>query len=268
MHTATVTLPGGTFWMGSDDFYPEERPLRQETVGAFSLDVYPVTVAQFAAFVELTHYVTTAEARGHSHVFRMTEGPVDLSRPSQWWVSVPGANWRKPDGVRAAQDDHPVVQVSLADAKAYAKWVGGRLPTEREWEYAARGGLDRQAYAWGNAFCPDGRERAHVWSGSFPWYYAKAGTPGTRSVGLYEPNGYGFHDLIGNCWELTASAFDANRQPACCSCSPQQDAHTLWVAKGGSHLCAAEYCLRYRPAARIGIQADVSTSHLGFRCAY
>ena len=260
----TIPLPAGQYWMGSNDFYPEERPRRLVQVGAFALDVHPVTVAQFATFVADTGHVSTAEQMGHSFAFKMTAGPVPLNNPSLWWWPVEGLTWR--DG----QPDSPVTHVSLADAKAYAAWAGGRLPTEMEWEYAAWAGEDRAvAYAWGAEFAPHGARMAHVWQGAFPWFYAgHSAQPSPCNVGEFPANPWGFLDMIGNVWEWTQSAFDTNTVSGCCSCSPDQDSKRLWAAKGGSYLCAAEYCLRYRPAARIGLVAQSTTAHVGFRCAY
>jgi len=267
-------LSGGEFRMGSNRHYPEERPERTESVAEFAIDVFPVRNSDFAEFVEATKYVTAAERTGHSHVFQMTQGPVPLNNPDQWWKAVQGACWYNPrPGTELPGDfsEHPVVHVALEDAKAYAAWAGGRLPTEAEWEFAARGGPHNAQFAWGDEFAPNGQRMAQVWQGAFPWYYAPGGIPGTVAVGQFPANGYGLYDMIGNVWEWTQSTFAApalDKPAGCCSCSPQQDSNTLFTLKGGSHLCAAEYCLRYRPAARIGIAGASSTSHLGFRCAY
>ncbi|MBA4314403.1 formylglycine-generating enzyme family protein [Candidatus Parcubacteria bacterium] len=262
-------LSGGEFRMGSNRHYPEERPERAARVCEFAIDVFPVRNSDFAEFVEATRYLTLAERRGHSHVFQMTEGPVPLNNSDLWWKAVPGACWHDPSpGTELPGDfnEHPVVHVALDDAKAFAAWAGGRLPTEAEWEFAARGGLRNAQFAWGDEFAPDGQRMAQVWQGAFPWYYAPGGKPGTVRVGQFPANGHGLHDMIGNVWEWTQSGFI---EPAtCCSCSPQQDWNTLFALKGGSHLCAAEYCLRYRPAARIGVAGASSTSHIGFRCVY
>lgn len=262
-------LPGGVFLMGSNRHYAEERPERQMVVGAFDIDVCPVRNSDFAAFVDATNYLTLAERQGFSHVFEMTAMPVPLNNPDQWWRAVQGACWRNPRPGRDLPADfnqHPVVHITLEDAKAYAAWVGGRLPTEAEWEFAARGGLQATQYAWGDEFAPNGQRMAHVWKGAFPWYYALGSTPSTVAVGQFPANGHGLLDMIGNAWEWTASTFG---EPAnCCSCSPAQDAQTLFALKGGSHLCAVEYCLRYRPAARMGLAGASSTSHVGFRCVY
>jgi formylglycine-generating enzyme len=262
-------LSGGEFRMGSNRHYPEERPERSATVAEFAIDVFPVRNSDFAEFVAATRYVTVAERQGYSHVFHMTPGPVPLNNPDQWWKAVQGACWHNPHPDTELPGDfneHPVVHIALEDAKAYATWVGGRLPTEAEWEFAARGGLNSAQFAWGEEFAPNGQRMAHVWQGAFPWYYALGGTPATVALGQFSANGYGLHDMIGNVWEWTSSLF--TQPSSCCSCKPQQDSDTLFALKGGSHLCAAEYCLRYRPAARIGMAGASSTSHIGFRCVY
>ncbi len=242
-----------------DDHLPEDEPVRN---------------CDFAEFVKATQYLTLAERQGYSHVFQMTKGPVPLNNPDLWWNAVQGACWHNPrpgSEQPADFDQHPVVHIALEDAKAYAAWAGGRLPTEAEWEFAARGGLNNTQFAWGEEFAPNGQRMAQVWQGAFPWYYAPGGTPGAVTVGQFPANGYGLHDMIGNVWEWTQSTFldpALNKAETCCSCSPAQDSNTLFTLKGGSHLCAAEYCLRYRPAARIGVAGGSSTSHIGFRCAY
>ena len=296
-----MRIPGGSFRLGSDDHYPEERPLRTITVAAFALDLTPVTNAAFARFVQATGYATLAERvrPAGSAVFAMTAGPVDLRDPSHWWRFVAGANWREPagpgSGIRG-REDHPVVHVALDDAQAYAAWTGKRLPTEPEWEAAARGGLVGATYAWGEEFAPGGQWMANTWRGAFPWYHADAQGPGTTAVGSYPANGYGLRDMIGNVWEWTATPM---HDPKPCGCTPppvdggaargpssgatQEAAPTTgdapdacrqggrqappMVLKGGSHLCAGEYCARYRPAARIPLTPDSTTSHVGFRCA-
>lgn len=277
-----VEIAGGSFLMGSDRHYPEERPVRSVRVDPFRIDRYLVTNQQFANFVQETGWATTAQRRGESHVFTMTSGPVDLGRPDQWWKPVQFACWHDPRGASSIQnkvdlttinlqpgfEKLPVTQVSLEDAKAYAKWAGGRLPSEAEWEFAARGGLEGEPYCWGSEFSPDGKPMAHVWRGLFPWYHASMTVPEPLPVGSFPPNGYGLFDMAGNVWEWTVSAFRRDLETQCCSCSPAVDGDTLWTLKGGSFLCAAEYCLRYRPAARIGMRADASTNHVGFRCVY
>lgn len=265
---AMAIIPAGCFRLGSDDHYAEERPARRVEVATFAIDIGPVTNAAFAAFVKATGWVTTAE-RLHpegSAVFAMTAGPVDLARPDQWWRFVEGAAWHRPEGPGSTVDDrgnHPVVHVSLQDAQAYADWAGKRLPSEAEWEVAARGGLDGAVYAWGNDFTPDGTNMANVWRGAFPWW-SETPAPGPSAVGSYPPNGYGLFDMIGNVWEWTADRFD--RQTTC-GCSAATPGELRQALKGGSFLCAGDYCARYRPAARIGLTPETSTAHIGFRCA-
>jgi formylglycine-generating enzyme required for sulfatase activity len=269
-----VAIPGGRFRVGSDDHYPEERPARDVEVGAFRIDVAPVSNRDFATFVAATGWVTIAEraAPAGSAVFAMTAGPVDLHDPSRWWRFVPGASWRAPTGPGSTiegRDDHPVVHVALEDARAFAAWRGARVPSEAEWEVAARGGLAGATYAWGGELTPDGRLMANVWTGAFPWYFARGGAPGTSPVGTYPANGYGLVDMIGNVWEWTVSAFAAARPTCGCAAAtpPSNDPSAELALKGGSFLCAAEYCARYRPAARIGLTPDSTAAHVGFRCA-
>ena len=285
-------VPGGSFLMGSEDFYPEERPVRRVGVDGFWMDVHPVTVGAFRRFVKAAGYVTVAErpldpARypgadpallvPGALVFRMTSGPVPLDDYRRWWQYVPGADWRRPHGpggAEGARDTHPVTQVAHEDALAYAAWAGRSLPTEAEWEYAARGGLEAAPYVWGHEREPRGRRMANIWYGDFPWRLdTPSGRPGTTAVGRYPGNGYGLHDMAGNVWEWTTDRYSAVRPGAASCCGPasaQPDPaggeFTQRTVKGGSHLCAASYCVRYRPAARQGESADTSTSHLGFRC--
>ena len=266
---AMVVVPAGRYRVGSDEHYPEERPARVVEVEAFRIDATPVTNRAFAAFVAATGWVTVAErvdAPG-SAVFTMSPGPVDLRDPSQWWRFAPGTSWRT---AAEGRDGHPVVHVARADAEAFAAWRGVRLPTEAEWETAARGGLTDAPYAWGDELLPEGRLLANVWTGAFPWYFARDGAPGTTAVGSFPANGVGAYDMIGNVWEWTASPFE-RRERAACGCAPDalttDDATELVALKGGSFLCAAEYCARYRPAARIGLTRDSTAAHVGFRCA-
>jgi formylglycine-generating enzyme len=263
-------IPGGTRRLGSDEHYPEERPARDIDVGAFAIDTTPVTNAEFARFAVESGYVTVAERAG-SAVFQMTPGPVDLGDPSSWWRFDARASWRQPEGegsTTRGRELHPVVHVAFEDALAYATWCGKRLPTEPEWEAAARGALHAATYAWGDELMPGGRLLANIWTGSFPWYFARSARPGTVPVGEYPPTGFGLRDMIGNVWEWTATPMHT---PKPCGCTPPAaagatDAEML-VLKGGSWLCAGEYCARYRPAARIALTPDSTTAHVGFRCA-
>jgi formylglycine-generating enzyme required for sulfatase activity len=295
-------IRGGEFLMGSDSHYPEEAPVRRAAVGDFWIDQGPVTNAQFAAFVADTGHVTLAEiapdprdypgmppdmARAGSAVFTPTDGPVSLGDAGQWWRFVFGADWRHPLGPGssiAAIMHHPVVQVAHADAAAYARWVGKALPSEAEWEFAARGGLEGAPYAWGDELAPEGRMMANYWQGRFPFENtAEDGHVRTSPVGAYPANGYGLHDMIGNVWEWTDDWFtDRVAEPGKACCGPPRARSGLEtesyepgsaalriprkVMKGGSHLCAPNYCRRYRPAARYAQPVDSPTSHIGFRC--
>lgn len=282
-----VRLDGGTFRMGSAAFYAEEGPVHQAQVDPFAIAQCAVTNAEFAAFVDATGYVTVAERpldpadfagaeldslEPGSLVFTPTPGPVDLRDWRQWWTWKPGASWRHPRGPEselAGLERHPVVQVAYADALAYAEWAGARLPTEAEWEFAARGGLDGATFAWGEE--PNDGTRANSWQGRFP--YENTGARGfvyTAPVGSFPPNGYGLHEMTGNTWEWTSSPW-SSRHAAEDHCAPghhgQGSATGQRVLKGGSHLCAPEYCLRYRPAARSAQSEDSATTHIGFRLA-
>jgi formylglycine-generating enzyme required for sulfatase activity len=281
-----VRIPAGEFSMGSEAFYPEERPVRRAAVEAFWIDRHPVTVAEFRRFAKATGHVTVAErapdAAEHpdadpallvpgSLVFRPARGPVDTRDFRNWWEYVPGATWQRPEGPASdayTRGRHPVTQVAYDDAATYAAWAGKALPTETEWEYAARGGLDGAIFAWGDEFAPDGRMMANTWQGEFPWQNLLAdGYAGTSPVGVFPANGYGLHDMIGNVWEWTCDDADGSTQDArCCGPSPAAGAIPMRVIKGGSHLCAPNYCLRYRPAARQFEAVDTSTTHIGFRC--
>ena len=263
-----IAIPGGIFRVGSDEHYPEERPARDVEVTAFRIDRTPVTNRAFAAFVDATGYRTIAEQLDPpgSAVFAMTDGPVDLHVPSHWWRFVAGASWRAPEGPGSNVDDrgdHPVVHVARTDAERYAEWRDKRLPTEVEWEVAARGRLIASPFAWGNEFAPNGRLKANVWTGAFPWHFAREGSPGTTPVDAFPQNGYGLSDMIGNVWEWTSSPFAGE---VTCSCSAASDGG-LVALKGGSFLCAGEYCARYRPAARIGLTPESTAANVGLRCA-
>jgi sulfatase modifying factor 1 len=284
-----VGIPAGSFRMGSERFYPEERPVRQVDVDAFWIDRHPVTVAEFRRFVDATGHVTTAEqaplAEDYpdadpellvpgSLVFHRPPRPVPLHDVRAWWDWVPGADWRHPLGPGSGvegKDDHPVTQVTHADASAYASWAGKALPSEAEWEYAARGGLEGAVFTWGDEFAPGGTMMANTWQGQFPWQNLLLdGYEGTSPVGAFPANGYGLVDMAGNVWEWTDDWF-SNPPPHSCCAPERQDgaaaeAFPRKVIKGGSHLCAPNYCLRYRPAARQGEAVDTSTCHIGFRC--
>jgi formylglycine-generating enzyme required for sulfatase activity len=298
-----VWVPGGTFRMGSNRHYPEEVPAHRVTVDGFWMDTYPVTVERFARFVAATGHVTVAELPpdpadypgalpemlyAGSLVFEKPPVRVPLRDVSLWWMFMRGAQWRHPRGPRSTLDGlarHPVVHVAYADAEAFARWDGKALPTEAEWERAARGGLDGNEYAWGEEFAPGGRMMANSWQGDFPWQnLCTDGYDGTSPVDAFPPNGYGLFDMIGNVWEWTTDWYrprhEGERVKACCvprnprgareaeSYDPAQPRIRIprKVLKGGSHLCAPNYCRRYRPAARHPEPVDTSTSHVGFRC--
>jgi formylglycine-generating enzyme len=301
-----VEIPAGRFRMGASEFYAEEGPVRDVEVASFSIDRGPVTVAQFARFAEQTGYVTVAEREPDaadypeadpallvpgSAVFQPPPGPVPLNDPSRWWAYVPGADWRHPWGPgsgHSQRQDHPVNQVAYEDAVAFADWAGKELPTEAEWEYAARGGIDGAVFAWGDAERPGDELMANSWQGDFPWRNRGAKRwRGTSPVGLFPANGYGLYDATGNVWEWTTDYYSPRGagtealDTPCCGppVNPRVDtpeasydvgrpgAHIpRRVVKGGSHLCAPSYCLRYRPAARQPEAIDTSTSHIGFRC--
>jgi len=301
MTDGQALIHGGAFVMGSDAHYPEEAPTHPVTVSEFRIDRYQVTNARFAEFVADTAYVTVAERALNpadfpgapvenlvpgSLVFRMTPGPVDLRHVSQWWAWTPAACWHHPEGPRSSLDgreDHPVVHIASEDADAYARWAGKRLPTEAEWELAARGGLDGTAYTCGDNPEPPDAKLANFWHGEFPWR-ADSGYGNTCSVGSYAPNGYGLFDMAGNVWEWTADWYSAGHPDAadhqCCvpvdprgaseqeSFDPGQPQFQIprKVVKGGSFLCADSYCRRYRPAARRPQMVDTGMSHIGFRC--
>lgn len=281
--------------MGSDHDYPEERPAHRRAVGGFWMDRGPVTNVEFAAFVDETGYVTTAEKppnpadypdadpallRAGSLVFTPPAGPVPLDDYRRWWEYVPQAHWRCPRGPgSSAVPDHPVVHVSFEDALGYADWAGKSLPTEPEWEWAARGGRPPTRYAWGEEFRPGGVPQANTWAGDFPWRNdGPHAATGTSPVAAFPANDLGLVDLIGNVWEWTVSpASESHRAPGphglesggCCApvAAGRRVARVRErTIKGGSHLCAPEYCRRYRPAARQAQEGTSSTSHLGFRC--
>lgn len=293
-----VRIQGGSFRMGSNVFYPDERPEHDRTIEPFLLERAPVTNAEFAAFVADTGYETVAERAldpaefpgadpadlvAGSMVFTPTPRPVDLGNWRSWWRWEPGAMWRRPAGHGSSIDDklnHPVVHIAFQDASAYAEWSGRRLPSEAEFEFAARGGLDGADYAWGDEPYPGGKVLANVWIGSFP--YENRGWGGTSPVGSFPANAYGLVDLIGNVWEWTSDYYiprhillsdkplhAGKRQNllAAASINRTQPRMPRRVLKGGSQLCSPDYCLRFRPAARSPQAEDTGMSHVGFRCA-
>ncbi len=298
-----VSFPGGRFRMGSDQHYMEEAPAHRAMVSPFWIDRAPVTNRQFREFVDATGYLTIAERvpdakaypgalphmlKAGSLVFSPPGGPVDLNDWSQWWKFEFGANWRRPRGrghSNQGLDDHPVVHVAFDDTLAYATWAGKELPTEAEWEFAARGGLDGAEFAWGADLMPNGHHMANIWQGRFPFENLAAdGYARSSPVGAFPPNGYGLHDMIGNVWEWTTDWFasrhnDDVSSPCCIPVDPRGGCEAdsfeacnssarvpRKVVKGGSHLCAPNYCRRYRPAARHAQPIDTGMSHVGFRC--
>jgi sulfatase modifying factor 1 len=282
-------IPGGACRMGSERFYPEETPVHAVDVEGFWMDEHLVTVADFDRFVAATGHVTVAERAPDpadfpgaepavlvpgSLVFVKPPGPVRMDDFRNWWAWVPGAQWRHPDGPGSTIDgreDHPVTHVAYDDALAYAAWAGKHLPTEAEWEFAARGGLDGATYTWGDDPPAAGTPMANTWQGRFPWENTvDDGYEGTSPVARFPANGYGLYDMAGNVWEWTTDDYRAQRVPAavpaCCGPSAPGSTGAPKVIKGGSHLCAPNYCLRYRPAARQPETTDTSTCHIGFRC--
>jgi formylglycine-generating enzyme required for sulfatase activity len=281
--------------MGSDRHYPEEAPVRDVAVAGFWMDEHPVTNLEFLRFVKATSHVTLAEQApdpaqypgakpemlvAGSVVFERSAGPVDLSNHFNWWMWQQGADWRHPQGPDSTlhgRERHPVVHVAYRDAEAYAAWAGKELPTEAEWEFAARGGLEGAEFAWGDELMPKGKPMANTWQGEFPYDNALVdGYEGTSPVGAFPPNEYGLVDMTGNVWEWTTDWYASTHLPVspCCGVDPRAAsidpddpaAIPRKVMKGGSHLCAPNYCRRYRPAARMAQAIDTSTSHLGFRC--
>lgn len=295
-----VWIPGGVFRMGSDHHYPEEAPAHNVRVDGFWMDRHTVTNDEFARFVADTGYVTSAERPADaadypgadpsmlapaSVVFVAPHGPVDLRDPLRWWQYLAGANWRHPRGPESTLEglgDHPVVHVAFEDAAAYAQWAKKDLPTEAEWEFAARGGLDCAEYVWGDELTPGGEYLANTWQGDFPHQnLVSDGHRWTAPVRSYPPNGYGLYEMAGNVWEWTTDWYVSHSEihHSCCTRdNPRgaslQESHDprdalripRRVMKGGSHLCAPNYCRRYRPAARMAQPVDTSTCHLGFRC--
>jgi formylglycine-generating enzyme len=296
-----VWIPGGTFLMGSDDHYPDEAPAHPVSVSGFWIDRTQVTNAAFRRFVKATGYVTVAErapeaarypgARPEllvagSVVFRQPSGRVQMANHYAWWDWVPGADWRHPEGPGSTlngRERHPVLHVAGEDVAAYAAWAGKEIPTEAEWEYAARGGHDGWPYAWGEELAPQGRMLANYWQGQFPWQnLALDGFERTAPVGSFPPNGYGLVDMIGNAWEWTADWYTERHEVGSPCCGTMADraggseagsvdptdlaAIPRKVLKGGSWACAESYCQRYRPAARMHHPLDTGTNHISFRC--
>lgn len=291
--TDMVWVPGRTFAMGSEGQYPEEGPVHDVSVGGFWIDRLAVRNRDFERFVRATGHVTLAEREADpadypdalpellvpaSSVFFAPRHAVDMRDAYNWWSYVPGANWRHPYGPGSSvrdRPDHPVVHLAWEDAEAYAKWAGKEIPTEAEWELAARGGLDGATYAWGDELNPDGVWMANTWQGRFPYENTAAdGYVGTSPVGRYPPNGYGLYDMIGNVWEWTADWYAAHADADTPCCGPTARDRSIErgtrvprkVIKGGSHLCAPNYCRRYRPAARMAQPVDTATCHIGLRC--
>jgi formylglycine-generating enzyme required for sulfatase activity len=296
-----VWIPGGAFLMGSDRHYPEEAPVHEVSVDGFWMDRYAVTNREFRRFVEATGYVTFAEKAPRAEdypgakaemlvagsiVFKKAASPMDLRNHHDWWDWVPGANWRHPRGPQSSLGGlarHPVVQIAFEDAEAYARWAGKALPTEAEWEIAARGGLEGAEFVWGDEFTPRGRAMCNWWQGEFPHEnLLEDGYEWTAPVGSFPPNGYGLFDMAGNVWEWTTDWYQPHGEivrSCCATVNPlggraEQSYHRgagelripRKVMKGGSYLCAPNYCRRYRPAARMAQPIDTSTCHLGFRC--
>ena len=292
-------IPGGAFRMGADDTYPEEAPVHTVVVNGFWIDPCAVTNGEFAAFVAATEYRTVAEhppdpalypgarpelLKPGAAVFFMPAAKASENDIRSRWAYMPGADWRHPEGPQSTiegREREPVVHVAYEDAAAYAAWAGKDLPTEAEWEFAARCGLDGATFCWGNEFTPGGRHMANTWQGPFP--YRDLGTDGFTGrapVGSFPPNGYGLYDMAGNVWEWTADLYSDRHppqaeKPCCVPGEPEAVSDSAArpeiripskVIKGGSYLCAPNYCRRYRPAARYPQMIDTATCHIGFRC--
>ncbi|HEX5857111.1 MAG TPA: formylglycine-generating enzyme family protein [Microbacterium sp.] len=292
-----ILVEGGTFRMGSSEFYPDEAPVHERSVATFLLDPFAVTNQDYARFVDDTGYVTVAEREldpadfpgadpadlvPGAMVFTPTKAPVDLREWRSWWRWEAGAHWREPFGPGSSIEErmrHPAVHIAYEDAAAYAAWAGKRLPTEAEHEYAARGGLEGARFAWGDEPHPGGQVMANSWLGRFP--YENRGVGDAAPVGSYPPNGYGLYDMTGNVWEWTSdfytprhlrlsdSPVDAGKRQNLLAAASAQAGSSIprRVLKGGSHLCSPDYCLRFRPAARSPQAEDTAMSHIGFRCA-
>ena len=254
-----------------------EGPVRAVQVDTFRIDIAAVTNAQFAEFIAASGYPTEAETYGWSYVFHMLASEEIKRRTPQrpdttpWWVPVSGAFWAAPEGPGSDVEgrmDHPVIHVSWNDALAYCDWAGTRLPTEAEWEYAARGGLDQRRYPWGDKLTPKGEHRCNIWQGTFPDVNTSAdGWVGTAPVDVYKPNGFGLYNTSGNVWEWCADWFSPDAPPAGrFAQSPRAGQGQRRVLRGGSYLCHRSYCNRYRVAARSSNTPDSSAGNLGFRC--
>lgn len=278
-HTGMVRVPGGRFFMGSDDHYPEEALTHEVVVDGFWIDRHDVTNAQFERFVAATGYRTDAERAQAGQTPSSAVFFLPAGRQSGTWRLVPGAYWRQPLGPGSnleGLDNHPVVQVSYQDAQAYARWLGRELPTEAQWEFAARGGLSQQTYVWGERFSPQGQAMANTWQGPFP--IANTGDDGflgTSPVGCFPANGYGLYDMAGNVWQWTSTwyvaghanhvEFNPTGPESGVALHPARSLEPAKVIKGGSHLCAPNFCMRYRPSARQPAEPSLGTTHIGFR---
>ncbi len=301
-HPGMKWVPGGTFGMGSERHYPEEKPAGPVSVNGFWMDETTVTNEQYAAFVEATGYVTVAEKAPDpamypgadpamlvpgSITFNQPRAPVPMENPMAWWAWTPGANWRHPTGPKSGiegKEQHPVTQVSYEDADAYARWAGKSLPTEAQWERAGRGGIEGAEFAWGEEIAPDGEERMNRWIGEFPWKFRPrpggSRKPGTVAVRTFEPNPFGLYEVTGNTWEWTTTWYsDEHAEPSSRCCAPSNPRGATVdesrdpssgiprkVLKGGSYLCAENYCSRYRPSSRIPESIESATCHISFRC--
>lgn len=287
-----VWIPGGSFTMGSTDYYPDEQPLKKVEVAGFWIDKYEVTNTQFSEFVDATAYITVAERqldpndfpgiptgqlKPGSVVFIMPTELANSGNLTQQWQFILGAQWRRPTGPDSnldGKEHHPVVHIAYEDALAYAKWLGHKLPTETQWEYAARGGLEQQTYVWGEEFTPNSIWQANTWQGMFPVLNTEDdGYVGVAPIGCYAANGYGLYDMTGNVWEWVSDWYYPKHQevvPATqgkkkTGYDPRQPNVPVRVIKGGSYLCAKNYCMRYRPAARHAQETTLGAAHIGFR---
>ena len=278
-----VWVEGGSYIRGAGALYPEEGPQQEIRVDGFWIDKFEVTNARFREFVEATGYVTVAERTPEPKHFPeidpalLQPGSVVFTMPTdsagkltQWWRFVPGANWREPTGPGSSiegEENYPVVHITHQDALAFARWLGHTLPTEAQWEYAARGGLDREVFAWGDEYLVGGKHQANTWQGVFPVMNANEDSfPGAAPVGCFPANGYGLYDMIGNVWEWVDDwYYPVYGQQGTTGHDPRQPGVPVKVIKGGSYLCAENYCQRYRPAARHAQETTLGAAHIGFR---